>query len=123
MAESDLWRFLCRAFDVRMLHIAPVSGIACKPFLREHATLDDILNQHRDHAIVFFDERAEILLTDFDHPETALYVFGKANYSPLLSHARDDDHAVRIETVDHRGLLWSHQAAAIALHDRRRQWP
>lgn len=115
--ELDLWAFPVRDFAVDAFYMTPVSGIASKR-VQERASLDEVLAETRNLAAVFVDENGEAALTDFEHPDDALYVFGRAGFSPMTALKRERDRSVRIETVLGAGLLLPHQAAAIVLHDR-----
>lgn len=115
--EVDLWQYPLRDFGVERFYMTPVSGINSRHVI-ERPALHDILAECAGLTAVFVDERAEVPLPDLDHPSDALYLFGKANYSPFLSMRRDGDMAVSIPTAANRGMLWPHQAAAIVLYDR-----
>jgi hypothetical protein len=106
---------MLRDMGVEHWVMSPVSGIAGVDLLTEVASLEDALPEG---PVVFVDERAEVSLPDFAHPEDATYVLGRANYSPFLAHRRDGDLAVSVPTALTAGLLWPHQAAAIVLYDR-----
>lgn len=115
--EIDLWKYPLKDFGVETHYMTPVTGIKAK--VEERDTLEEILEENKDYTVVFCDERAEVELKDFIHPEKTLYVFGRANYSPFLSLKRDQDLELRVETPHERGgLLWGHQAAGIILYDR-----
>jgi len=115
--ELDLWKFMLREFEIEEFYMIPVSGIQSKS-VKERHSLKEVLDENKDHTVVFVSELADIPLSTFVHPERALYVFGKANFSPFLNLKREKDLAVKIETAQNSGLLWPHQAAAIVLYDR-----
>lgn len=116
--EIDLWEYPLRDFGVKRHYMTPISGIDSKK-VHERKGIKEILEENKELTIIFCDERADTLLKDFKHPENALYVFGKANYSPFLSLAREQDLSLKIETKRQKGgLLWGHQAASIILYDR-----
>ncbi len=119
--EIELWDFMLRAFGVDEFHMTPITGISHRGITKEWATLQEILDHHRDlgFSIVFVDERGDIELQEFKHPDKALYVCGRANFSPLLGYATEEDKTVRVETLETRGLLWPHQALPVVLYDRR----
>lgn len=120
--EIDLWRYPLKDFDVDVFYMAPITGIS-NSYVKERASLEEILEENKDHKVIFCDERAKTLLKGFKHPKRALYVFGKANFSPFLSLKRRGDLELRIETPHPRGgLLWGHQAASIILYDRLIKW-
>jgi hypothetical protein len=116
--EIDLWEYPLREYGVDKLYMTPISGIDNNAVI-EKASLEEILAEHRGWKVVFCDERAKTTLKHFNHPKKALYVFGKANFSPFLSLKRPQDLAVKIESsAPEGGMLWPHQAAAIILYDR-----
>jgi len=117
--EYDLWAFMLRDFGVDEICMAPVSGI--RKDVREFSSLEEAMAKNADLVPVLVDEKGEVALQDFKHPENTLYVFGKASYSPLARLPKAL--SVRIETATASGLLWPHQAAAIVLYDRQvKQW-
>ena len=95
--------------------MTPVTGLQKKMLLEFHEW-GDILEHHDDLTPVFIDENAGVSLVDFEHPEKALYVLGKANHSPF-STMSEDHVSVRIDCPK-MGMLWPHQALAIVLYDR-----
>ena len=113
--EIDLWGMAMRSFTVERVSMTPVSGVECK-FLDEYENFDDILDAKSHLTPVFVDENGEVELKDFEHPENALYVFGKANYTPYTTTGRGHL-SVRIDCAQ-PGMLWPHQAMAIVLYDR-----
>lgn len=118
--EVELWEFPLRDFDVNEFYMCPVSGINHK--VKERKNIEKVIEENLDLTIIFCDERADTLLSDFEHPENALYIFGRANFSPFLALKRDQDPSVKIETVANGGMLWGHQAASIILYDRMMKW-
>ena len=114
--EIDLWKFPLRDFGVDKFYMCPISGIRGK--VKEKKDINEVFKENPDHSVIFCDERAENSLIEFKHPDNALYVFGKANFSPFLSLKRNKDLSIRIDTLDNKGLLWGHQAASIILYDR-----
>lgn len=102
-----------RSFGIDTLHMTPVSGFKHK-MLKEHASWESILDT--DLTPVFVDENADVELSDFSHPENALYVFGKANYAPLSTHGVGHL-AVRVDCYQ-TGMLWPHQALAVVMYNR-----
>ena len=117
LTEHDWWDMVMRDFAVDEHYMTPISGIH-REQVTEVANLEDAINANPDLTVVFIDERAEVELQDFIHPENALYILGKVTYSGLLAHKRDGDLSVKIQTNMNQGLLWPHQAAAIVLYDR-----
>lgn len=115
LTERDLWLYPLRDFQVDRWIMAPVSGIRDQ-LLEEVDRLTDT-----DFGLprVFVDETGAVELQDFEHPDEAVYIFGKAGFSPHPSMAHNGDHTVRIVTPERRGMLWPHQAAAVVLYDRQ----
>lgn len=120
--EIELWEYPLKDFGVEAFYMTPITGISKKE-VEERESLEEILDENKDYTVIFCDERAKTLLSDFKHPKKALYVFGKANFSPFLSMKRKGDLSLKIETGHERGgLLWGHQAASIILYDRFIKW-
>jgi len=123
LTEFDLWAFPLRDFGVDEWYMSPVSGIDKKQ-VTEAERIGDVLTVNPELTVVFVDEKGETPLSEFEHPEDALYVLGRANFSPLANRngvfggVAHKYVSVRIETVEGKGLLWPHQAIAIVLHDR-----
>jgi len=118
ITESELWLMVLKEFKIHQLHMTPVTGIA-KKWISEYSSFDELLSSLESFTPVFVDENGATELDDFDHPEDALYVFGKGTYSPF-SHRATQHLSVRIGTPK-PGCLWPHQALAIVLHDRERK--
>jgi len=120
LTEFDLWAFPLRDFGVAEWIMAPVSGVQKK--VTEVERLGDAIAANPELTVVFVDEAGETPLQDFEHPENALYVLGRANFSPMRSFGADHEHvSVRVETQEAKGLLWPHQAIVIVLYDRARK--
>jgi hypothetical protein len=117
--EYDQWSFMMQDFGVDEMIMCPVTGIdrGTDSKLVEYADMDAILAANT-LPVVWVDETAETDLATFTHPTDVLYIFGKANFSPFLTHFREGDLSVSIKTLANEGLLWPHQAAAILLYDR-----
>ena len=115
--EYDLWFFPLKEYGVDEFIMTPVSGIDRK--VTEYKDICDVIIDNEDLTIVYVDEEGEEELEDFDHPENALYICGKANFSPMkvMGNAR----SVRIQTTNHGGRLWPHQAMCLVLDDRKRK--
>jgi hypothetical protein len=107
-----------RSFDVERIAMTPVSGIDCR-FLDEYKTIEELLIAKQYLTPVFVDENGAVELTDFVHPENALYIFGKANYAPFgplgAGHL-----SVRID-CPLMGMLWPHQALSVIMYDRSKK--
>lgn len=118
--ELDLWEHPLRDFGVDEFHMSPVTGIRSR-VVQEHHNLGELIEDLRVQGLVpiFFDELAETPLQEFEHPENAVYVFGKASVSAMAAYAKPGDLTVRIEYSE--GRLWPHQAMVLALYDRKRK--
>ena len=115
--EIDLWEYPLRDYGVSTHYMCPITGIDHS--VQERKEIKEVLDENPDYTVIFCDERADSTLKNFKHPKKALYVFGRANFSPFLSLKRKDDLSLKIETtLPEGGMLWGHQAAAIILHDR-----
>jgi len=115
--EIDLWEMVMREFDIKDHYMSPITGIDHP--VKERKNIQQVLKENPGYTAIFCDERAETTLEDFKHPKKALYVFGRTNFSPFLSFKRPKDLSIKIQTaLPKSGLFWSHQAAAIILHDR-----
>lgn len=126
MTEAPLWSLPLRDFGVSEWRMVPISGIKNreqKVPLKEYPSYEAAL-EGLEGTRVFFEPRTShqnpdtIWLHDFEHPEDAVYIFGSAHYNPTLFHKRPDDVIVSIKTIQDKGVLWSHQAAVVALYDR-----
>ena len=121
MMEVDLWKYPMRDFQVDEFAMTPVSGIQNKS-VKEFASIDDII-KHYHLPLIVVDERGTTNLADFEHPKSALYLFGKAGFSPLSNYFKIAE-SLKIETPRKKGgLLWAHQAASVVLYDRyKKSW-
>ena len=115
--EADIWEMAVREFGVEKFYMTPVSGIL-HPIVIERPSIPDILKENETHTAVFVDEKAETDLTEFKHPENALYVFGRVDHSGVLLYKRESDLSVKFSTPSDTGLLWPHQALVILMYDR-----
>lgn len=111
--EMVLWWAVMRSYDITKLHMTPRSGLRHR-LLEEHDNWDSILDTSL--TPVFVDEKANCELRDFQHPEKALYIFGKAAYSPFSNLAKNHC-SIRIDCPK-LGMLWPHQALAVVMNDR-----
>lgn len=118
ISEYDQWWQICEEFGVTDFNMCPVSGVD-RPKVTECVDYAAIFNAHSNYELVFLDENAETELSNFIHPENALYIFGKGTYSPFtgLGMNYPNSHSVKINTVK-PGMQWGHQALAIVLYDR-----
>lgn len=118
ITEYTQWEMVMREFGIERLNMAPVSGIK-KRLVEEHRTVEDILDAKPQLTPVFVDENGEVALHEFEHPDNALYVFGKVTYSPFSAMAKKH-RSIRIETPK-PGMLMPHQALAVVMYDRERK--
>lgn len=118
--EVDLWVFPMRDFGVDKIYMMPVSGIN-NDKIEEVPNISAIFDKYPDFVRVFVDEEGDEELTNFEHPENVIYIFGRVGFSPE-KYKRDIDKSLYIETINNKGLLWGHQAATIVLYDRVKKW-
>lgn len=116
LTEIIQWWAVMRSYEIPMLHMCPVSGIKHN-MLTEHNNFDSLLRT-TSLTPVFVDEDADVELEDFDHPDNALYIFGKANFSPRVVYGTGHL-SVRIDCPK-TGMFWPHQALALVMRDRGR---
>lgn len=112
--EYDLYHFIAKEYQADELIMTPVSGINKK--VTEYAAIEDAIAANPALTPIFIDENGTEELTDFVHPVDALYIFGKSNYSPMLSIG--EHKSIKINTPMNLGGLWAHQAMTLVLHDR-----
>jgi hypothetical protein len=119
--EMDLWEYPLREFNVSELIMSPVSGIKAK--VTEVPTIEEAIQNNPELVPVFCHEQGEYELSEFKHPEEALYIFGKANCSPFNNlHKPKGSLSLQVRTPSSKGMLWPHQAASIILYDRSQKW-
>lgn len=112
--EYDLWHFPVREFQIDEFIMIPISGIDGE--VTEYKDFEDVNTS--DVTIVWIDENGEDDLQDFEHPENAMYVFGRTSLAPMNIYKKDGDKSVKITTLENKGLLWGHQAMVLVLYDR-----
>jgi hypothetical protein len=117
--EYELWAYMLQDYGVDEWIMSPVSGID-KPNITEIATTEKVVLANPDLTPVYLDEKAEISLDDFVHPENALYILGKASYSPWMA-AGSTGLSIKIDTPHGVGGLWPHQAVNLVLYDRNKK--
>jgi len=115
ITEAVLWEYVMREFGVERLNMAPVSGID-KRWIYEYENVELLLNDRSHLTPVFVDENATTELLEFDHPNDALYLFGKGTYSPFSAMA-EEHLSLKIKSTK-PGLMWPHQALAVVMYDR-----
>lgn len=116
--EYDKWIHPLREFGVENFTMIPVSGIF-KDDVVEYRHIDDVfaLPDSANYTRVYVDDKADVSLTDFVHPENAMYIFGRTSNDVIL-HKRPEDLGVKIPTLRNAGGFWAHQAMSILLYDR-----
>jgi hypothetical protein len=119
--EIDLWYYCLTDFGIESFYMTPITGIK-SPWVIEKDTFEEILKENKDYTYVFVDERTENTLTDFVHPEKALYIFGRVNTGSYFHLMRKKDLTVKINTPENKATLWPHQVAGIILYDRFIKW-
>jgi hypothetical protein len=117
--EHDLWIQVVNEFAANGWYMTPVSGIAKSSTLVEVVDMQEVIDANPDLTVVWVDEKGDIPLQKFEHPQNALYIMGRTSQT-VLGMRRDGDPSVRIETI---GGFWAHQALAIVLYDRmKKSW-
>lgn len=111
--EYDLWKFPLLEYNIDEFIMTPISGINKK--MTEYNDISEVIENNPDLTPVFVDEKGEESLEEFDHPENALYILGKASYSPMMGR---EGKSVKIHTPNSAGRLWPHQAIVLVLNDR-----
>jgi tRNA(Leu) C34 or U34 (ribose-2'-O)-methylase TrmL len=122
ITEVSLLEFALKEFRVDSLHMVPFTGLShSNNYLNEYKSFEELIEANSDSTLVFVDEGADEVLSNFEHPDNVLYVFGRTGFSPLevyRNHGGTRQLSVSIETPQSTGLLWSHQAASVLLYDR-----
>ena len=116
LTEYELWSFALRSYGVERWYMAPVSGIQRARVVEVRDVLEAV-ELNPDLTPVYVDEEGEQELRSFVHPGDALYVFGRAGYSPWAASGRNGL-SLRIETEVPGGMLWPHQCVPVVLRDR-----
>jgi len=115
LKEADLWEMPMSEFGADRFNATPVSGIR-KKWVHEYPSMAHLLDDRAHLTPVFIDENGKTELRDIEHPEDALYVFGRYSYSPASNEGRDGL-TVYIDTP-RLGMMWPHQALSVVLYDR-----
>lgn len=118
--EYDMWWHPLKEFGLNDFYMCPVTGIGITRCM-ERSSVDEVFAEVDDqiYTRVYVDENATTELSNFVHPENALYIMGKTSYSPYLTHYRDgQDQAVKISTVANSAGFWGEQATILILYDR-----
>ncbi len=115
--EYDLWHFTMRDFGVEEWIMTPVTGIS-KQNIIEAVDIPTVVAANSELTPIYVDENGEEDLQTFTHPTDAIYICGKASYSPWKAAGSPVSSSIRIVTPLQAGLLWPHQAIGIVLYDR-----
>lgn len=115
--EIDLWRFPMRDFGVDKLYMVPVTNVRSQKVI-ERNKIQDVIDEHPDLQVIFVRETGTTSLDTFIHPENALYITGRTNFSPYNNYNTDDSISLVVPTIINKGILWGHQAMSIVLYDR-----
>jgi hypothetical protein len=118
--EIDSWEYPLRDFCVNQFYMTPVSGVTGR-WITEKNDIQEIIDENPDLTIVWVDETAETTLSDFEHPDNALYIMGRTSTRPMITYGNETHKSVKIETKpdgSNQGMLWSHQSICIVLYDR-----
>jgi hypothetical protein len=120
--EHDQWVYPLQEFGVGGWYMSPITGIKKSSFLNEVDNLLEVIELNPELTVVWVDEKASTPLTEFIHPENALYIAGRTSES-ILPMKREGDLSVFVETSANGGGLWAHQAISTILYDRlRKSW-
>jgi len=120
--EHDQWVYPLQEFGVDGWYMSPKTGIMKSSFLTEADNIQEIIQANPDLTVVWVDENASTPLSDFVHPENALYISGRTSES-ILPMKREGDLSVYVETSVNGGGLWASQAISIILYDRlKKSW-
>ena len=103
-------------FGVDEWIMCPITGIRERNIV-ERDDLNFVIVENPTLVPVYADEAGENDLSTFVHPVNALYICGKAGFSPWRA-AGSPPGSLRIVTPRQGGLLWAHQAMALILYDR-----
>lgn len=115
--EINLWHYPLKDFGVDELAMTPFFGHTTNK-VREFHSVEQMV-KHYGLPVIICTEDGESELSDFVHPENALYLFNRTSGGnlPIIP-----DYTLRIKTKLNKGMLWGHQAASIILHDRLSKW-
>jgi hypothetical protein len=116
-AEHDQWIYPIQEFGVSGWYMSPVTGIKKSSFLTEVDNIQSVIEQNPDLTIVWVDEKSATPLSEFTHPEKALYIAGRTSES-ILPLKKEGDLSVYVESIQNGGGFWAHQAVSIILYDR-----
>lgn len=115
LLEYDLYAFPAKEYCVNELIMTPISGI--DKAVRECNSISEAVFLNPTLEPVFIDEDGEEDLSTFNHPKNALYIVGKASYSPWKALGKKH-RSVKIHTPTGKGRIWGHQAMILILQHR-----
>jgi hypothetical protein len=118
--EISQWEVLVREFNAERLYMTPITGIV-NNVLDEKKSIQDVVNDCKGFTPVFVAENGTNDLVSYEHPENALYIFGRTNYSPF-NDMIDQGESIKVITPTNQGLLLSPIIAGIILQDRYNKW-
>jgi hypothetical protein len=122
------WQFMLKGFGVNKFCMTPNSGLGIQlkndhfhqqQDIFEFDSMQKIVESNSDCIPIVVDEHGQTCLTQFEHPENALYIFGKTGKS-YLEELNWEGQSVYIKNFSNErsGFLHPHQAASIVLYDR-----
>jgi hypothetical protein len=115
------WRFMIQHFGVTQIHMTPIKSDLVEEFLFQSESMDDIISLNEGYTPIIVDENGSTPLSEFVHPERALYIFGRVGWSPKDVYPEIPSIRIPSWAIDPNlslGMLHSHQAASIVLYDR-----
>ena len=114
--EWALWEFPCRTYEVAQWYMSPIRMPDRGKMLTQVDTVQDAIDQNPDFTPIFVEEAGTTDLTDFEHPENALYIFGSEGESAWL---RKGQPGISVQIpVPINGILWGHQCVPLVLQHR-----
>ena len=109
--ELFMWKQLCHAFNVDRLVMVP-KELERVTSLDQYDTMEEAIDSCKGE-IILMEPTGNITITQIEHPDDAVYVFGNA-----MNHNKQfDGQQVRIDTPSHIDMF-AINAAAIVLADR-----
>jgi len=132
--EYDIcWRFMLKHFGVDQAIMLPQLNVSSRIQLDhteveliEMDSIEDVINLNINLVPIMIDERGATSLKTFEHPDNALYIFGRTGENAMDKFDVWNGHSVYIDSVESCNgmpLLHPHQACSIVLYDRMtKQW-
>jgi hypothetical protein len=131
---AKMWQFLLRGYCVEQFYMTPNTGLGAQLQADRHdgvaevielPTMADVIAACPSFTPVVLDEYGTTDLRVFEHPENALYLFGRTGQSVLETLAWDGQSVhIACGNDDRAGFLHPHQAACVVLYDRMvKRWP